>query len=239
MARLIPLWNEPVAQALFWSAATIGFYFAAKGVYRTWTRWWLMPLAVTPALLIVAVLVLHTSYRDYIRGTGWLVALLGPATVAFAVPIYEQRILIRRHWPILLIGTVVGSATATSTAWVLATMLGLDGAVRLSLLPRSMSTPFAMAVASDIGGVPDLTAVFVVLTGVLGAVLGEMMLARVPIRSALARGAALGMGAHGAGTAKAHELGREEGSIAGLVMVLVGLFNVVMAPLLAQCLQHN
>ncbi|GGC87726.1 LrgB family protein [Chelatococcus reniformis] len=229
----LPSHADPLAPALFWSALTIGFYLASKRLYRRWPRWWLMPLAVTPALLIVVVLTCHVSYGDYIGGTGWLVALLGPATVAFAVPIYEQRTLICRHWPVLGIGMLTGCATAVLTGWGLATLLGLDGALRLSLLPRSISTPFAMEVSRDIGGIPDLTAVFVVLTGVLGAVLGEAMLTWLPIRSALARGALLGVGAHGAGTAKAHEIGREEGSIAGLVMVLVGLSNVLLAPALA------
>jgi predicted murein hydrolase (TIGR00659 family) len=237
MALPILSWDDPNVRALVWSAITIGFYLAAKRLHRRWPRWWLMPLAVTPALLIIVVLSLHASYRDYIRGTGWLVSLLGPATVAFAVPIYEQRALIRRQWPVLVIGTLAGSATAIFTGWVLASLLGLDGALRLSLLPRSISTPFAMEVSSDIGGIPDLTAVFVVLTGVFGAILGEFMLAWLPIRSTLARGALFGVGAHGAGTAKAHEIGREEGSVAGLVMVLVGLLNVLMAPSLASWLK--
>ncbi|SEF07815.1 TIGR00659 family protein [Rhizobiales bacterium GAS188] len=237
MARLIPFWNDPVVQAIFWSAATIGFYLAAKALYRQWPRWWLTPLAVTPALLIILILSLHTSYPDYIRGTHWLVALLGPATVAFAIPIYEQRDLIRRDWPVLLIGVVVGSATAMISAWAMASVLGLNGTLRLSLLPRSMSTPFAMVVSDDIGGVPDLTAVFLVLTGVIGAAFGEIILARLPVRSTLARGSLLGLGAHGAGTAKAHEIGREEGSIAGLVMVLTGLLNVFIGPVLAHYLR--
>jgi predicted murein hydrolase (TIGR00659 family) len=238
VTRLIPFWNDPVAQAVFWSAATIGIYLAAKILYRRYRRWWLAPLTVTPVLLIVTVWLLHTSYADYIRGTHWLVALLGPATVAFAIPIYEQRALIRSHWPVLLAGVVAGSTTAMLSAWLLASMLGVGGALRLSLLPRSMSTPFAMAMSGDIGGVPDLTALFVVLTGILGAALGESILTRLPIRSALARGALLGMSAHGAGTAKAHEIGREEGSVAGLVMVLVGLFNLLAAPALAYCLRQ-
>lgn len=229
-------WDDPLLQGFFWSAATIGFYLAAKRLYRRWPFWWLMPLAVTPAALIMIVLFLHASYGDYMRGAGWLITLLGPATVAFAVPIYEKRALIRRQWPVLLIGMVAGSATAILSGWGLATLLGLDGTLRLSLLPRSISTPFALEVSQDIGGVPDLTAVFVVMTGVLGAILGEFMLSFLPIRSALARGALLGVGAHGAGTAKAHQIGREEGSIAGLVMVMVGLLNVLAAPFLAYIL---
>lgn len=196
-----------------------------------------VPLALTPALLITAILALHGSYRDYIRGTGWLISLLGPATVAFAVPIYEHRALIRRHWPVLAIGVLAGSTTAIATGWALATVLGLSEALRLSLLPRSISTPFAMEVSGNIGGVPDLTAIFVVLTGASGAVLGEFMVAWLKLRSALARGALLGIGASGAGAAKAQEIGREEGSVAGLVMVLVGLLNVLAAPVLAHCLR--
>jgi predicted murein hydrolase (TIGR00659 family) len=238
VTRLIPFWNDPAAQAVFWSAATIGTYLAAKSLYRRWRRWWMAPLTLTPVLLIATVWLLHTSYADYIRGTHWLVALLGPSTVAFAIPIYEQRALIRNHWPVLLVGVVAGSMTAMLSAWALASMLGLGGALRLSLLPRSMSTPFAMAVSGDIGGVPDLTALFVILTGILGAALGDILLTQLPIRSTLARGALLGVSAHAAGTAKAQEIGREEGSVAGLVMVLVGLLNVLAAPVLAYCLRQ-
>lgn len=92
----------------------------------------------------------------------------------------------------LLAGVLAGSATSMLSAWAMASLLQLPGDVRLSLLPRSMSTPFAMVVSRDIGGLPDLTAVFVIITGVFGAALGEIMLARLPIRSTLARGALLG-----------------------------------------------
>ncbi|PTW47702.1 MULTISPECIES: LrgB family protein [Rhodovulum] len=225
-------WTEQLLPVAGWTALTVGFYLLAKRVYRRWSRWWLMPLAVAPALLMIAVLALHESYRDYIRGAGWLMLMLGPATVAFAVPIYEQRALIRRYWPVLLVGMVAGSATAVAVSWGLASLFGLDESLRLSLLPRSISTPFAMEVSADIGGLPDLTAVFVVMTGVLGAALGDVVLAWLPVRSALARGALLGVAAHGAGTARAHQIGPVEGSVAGLVMVLVGLLNVCLAPLL-------
>ncbi|WP_257166182.1 LrgB family protein [Bradyrhizobium sp. SRS-191] len=234
---LATLWREPLVQAAVWSLATILLYLLAKRVHRRWPRWWLMPLAVAPALLMIAALALNVSYRDYIRGTHWLVALLGPATVAFAVPIYEQRALIRRRWPLLLAGMIAGSLTAVATSWALAYVLGIDGQLRLSLLPRSMSTPFAMEVSGEIGGSPDLTAVFVVLTGIIGAAVGDIVLARLPLRSALAKGALFGVGAHGAGTARAHQIGREEGAIAGLVMVLVGLMNVALAPLIIQLMK--
>jgi predicted murein hydrolase (TIGR00659 family) len=218
--------------AVVWSCVTILAYMAAKQIYGRWPRIWFSPLVVAPAFLIALALLTHERYSDYIHGTRWLVMLLGPATVAFSVPIYEQREAIRKNWIALAVGAVVGSSTAIASAWLLASVLSVDGALRLSLLPRSVSTPFAMAISNDIGGVPDLTAVFVVITGVFGTVAGEVILRVVPFRSALARGALFGMGAHGAGVAKAHQVGTEEGTIAGLVMVLVGLTNVLAAPLL-------
>jgi predicted murein hydrolase (TIGR00659 family) len=232
------LWNSGAAQALFWSLATIASYLLARGVYRRWPRWWLSPLAIAPAVLILAALSLRTSYLQYIQGTGWLLTLLGPATVAFAVPIYERRQLIRQYWPVLGLGVLVGSSVAMVSSWLLADLLRLDRVVRLSLLPRSMSTPFAMAVSRDLGGSPEMTAVFVVVTGVLGAALGEALLARLSLGSGLARGALLGMGAHGVGTARAHQIGQEEGAVAGLVMVFTGILNVLAAPLVAQLLRQ-
>lgn len=235
MTRFASSWHEPLVAACFWSALTIASYLAVKALYRRWPRWWLAPLALTPLLLVCAAIALHTSYHDYIRGTNWLVALLGPATVAFAVPIYEQRRLVRRFWRVLGLGMLAGSATSVLSSWALATILGLNGTLRLSLLPRSISTPFAMTISGEIGGAPDLTAVFVVVTGIVGTIVGEILIARLPNYSPLARGALLGVAAHGAGTAKAHEFGREEGSVAGLAMVLVGLFNVLVAPLVVAC----
>jgi len=231
----MPLSNPYVAM-LFWSAATILLYLAAKRVYRRFPMWWLTPLAVTPLLLMALLIGMNENYRSYFGATHWLVALLGPATVAFAIPIFQQRATIRRYWPVLLVGVVMGSSSAMLSAWGLAHLLGLNDAISLSLMPRSMSTPFAMTVSGDIGGTPDLTAIFVVITGVFGAALGELMLNWLPLRSTLARGALFGMGAHGAGVAKAHQIGREEGSIAGLVMVLVGLVNVLAAPFIAHLL---
>jgi predicted murein hydrolase (TIGR00659 family) len=228
--------NRLLLQALFWSLLTIGLYGLGKALQRHRAHWMSAPLVFTPLLLMLATLALHVSYREYIRGTHWLVVLLGPATVAFAVPIFEQRALIRRHWLLLVMGVLAGSATALASSWELSNLLGLNDSLRSSLLPRSMSTPFAMEVSGDLGGVPALTAVFVVITGVLGAAIGGFLLNHLPLRSALARGALLGMGAHGAGTAKALQVNEEVGAVAGLVMVLVGLVNVLAAPLLAHLL---
>lgn len=148
-----------------WSFATIGVYWASKQAYRRWQRIWLMPIAITPLILAGLIFCLHESYQHYIRSAGWLVALLAPAPIAFAAPIYEERNVIRKHRPIPFAGMVVGSLTAASTSYGLASLLGVEPALRLNLAPRSLSTPFAMAVSDAIGGIPSLTAFFVLVTG--------------------------------------------------------------------------
>ncbi|WP_337995685.1 LrgB family protein [Oleispirillum naphthae] len=215
----------------FWLAATVAAYVAARALYRRRPVWWLSPLLVAPTLLLGLALGARVGYGDYFHATHWLMLALGPATVAFALPIYEHRTVIRRNWPVLIIGVAAGSAIAMTSAWGLSSLFGLSESLRLSLLPRSMSMPFALIVAGDIGGVPDLTAVFVVVTAVVGVAMGEVLLKWLPLKSALARGSLFGMGAHGAGVAKATEIGGEEGSIAGLVMILSGVANVLAAPL--------
>lgn len=215
---------------VFWPAVTVAAYIGARAIYRRGPSWWNSPLLLTPAVLILLAVAMHTRYAEYIQGSQWLLTMIGPITVAFALPVYEQRALILRHWPILLVGVLAGSAIAACSAWLLASWLDLPSELQRSLVPRSIASPFAVHISREVGGVPELTAAFVIVTGVLGAVLGHFMRKWLPLRSSLARGALLGMGAHGAGVAKAREYAAEEGSIAGLVMILAGLINVTVAP---------
>jgi putative effector of murein hydrolase len=162
--------------------------------------------------------------------------LLGPATVAFAVPIYEYRKLIRRHWLSLSVGVTVGIVAGAAGSLVLARLLHLSPELQHSLMTRSVSTPFALAVSDRLHAPRDLTALFVIATGVVGMLLGELVLAILPLKSRLARGALFGAAAHGVGTAKARELGGEEGVVASLTMMICGVVMVLIAPVLAAVL---
>jgi putative effector of murein hydrolase len=155
--------------------------------------------------------------------------LLGPATVAFAIPIYRQQDLISKHWVLLCVGVITGSLLAFASCWGLAAVFDFSPEVRASLLPRSVTTPLAMEASVRLGGIPELTAIFTAITGLFGAAIGETLLYYLPIRSSFARGALFGMGAHGAGVAKAREIGSEEGVVASLIMILAGLLNVIVA----------
>ncbi|MDR3673736.1 MAG: LrgB family protein [Holophaga sp.] len=228
------MWRD--LQPVAWAAITVGLYLLARAIYQRHAHWFTSPLLVTWALCFSLALVLHVNYRSYLRGTHWLLALLGPAVMAFAIPIYEQRKLIRRNWMVLALGVVAGSVIAFGTSWLLAWALGLSPDLRRTLLPRSVTTPFALAFVKSVGGSPELTATCVVITGLFGASLGELLLTWLPLRSAFARGALFGMGAHSVGTAKAREVGEVEGSVAGLIMVLAGILSVLVAPVLAICM---
>ncbi|RKP49553.1 LrgB family protein [Trinickia fusca] len=223
---------KPQAVAAVCFVLTIVLYAAGKRLYARFKRPWLTPLVVVPALLAAIVVAGHIPYAVYFADTRWLMWLLGPATVAFAVPIYEYRELMKRHWISLATGVAVGILVAVSGSFGLAKLLHLSPDVARSLMTRSVSTPFALAVSDEIHAPKQLTALFVIATGICGMLLGELVLAFLPLRTRLARGAMFGAAAHAVGTAKARELGSEEGVIASLTMMIAGVVMVLLAPLI-------
>ncbi|MFX1673600.1 LrgB family protein [Paraburkholderia sp. A2WS-5] len=211
---------------------TVVLYFASKALYARFRTPWLTPVVAVPAVLAAIVLLLHIPYPVYFQDTRWLMWLLGPATVAFAVPIHEYRALLKRHWISLAVGVTVGIAVGVGGSLALAKLLHLSPELQRSLMTRSVSTPFALAVSDKIHAPRDLTALFVIATGVCGMLFGELVLGLVPLRTRLARGALFGAAAHGVGTAKARELGSEEGVVSSLTMMIAGVVMVLLAPAL-------
>ncbi|CNK74431.1 putative inner membrane protein [Yersinia frederiksenii] len=216
--------------------ATLALYFANKKLYRRRRSLLLMPLVLTPMVLVLLLVVTHISYQDYIGETHWLLWLLGPATIAFAVPVYENLSIIRRHWLSLTAGVITAITVAVVSSVWLAKLLTLSEEVQRSLAVRSITTPFALEAAKQLGGQPDLVALFVVITGVFGMAVGDLLFLRLSVRSGLAKGAGLGASSHGAGTAKAYEMGQQEGVVSSLVMMLAGIITVIGAPLIGHLL---
>ncbi len=221
------------ALSLLCLAITLVLYYANKRLYRRFRRLPLMPLVLTPVLLVLMLVFGHISYQNYLGETHWLLWLLGPATVAFAVPVYDNLKIIRRHWMSLSAGVITATVVAvTSSVW-LARLFMLPDEIQRSLAVRSVTTPFALAAARPLGGQPDLVALFVVVTGVFGMAVGDMLFLRLSIQAGMAKGAGFGAASHGAGTARSWELGPQEGVIASLVMMLSGILMVLIAPLVA------
>lgn len=213
---------------------TVALYFANKRLYRRFHRLPLMPLVFTPLLLVLILVFGHISYQSYMGENHWLIWLLGPATIAFAVPVYDNLAIIKRHWMSLTAGVLTATIVAvTSSVW-LARLFTLSDEIQRSLAVRSVTTPFALAAAKPLGGQPDLVALFVVITGVFGMAAGDMLFLRLSIRAGMAKGAGFGAASHGAGTARSYELGQQEGVVASLVMMLSGVVMVLLAPLVGR-----
>lgn len=215
---------------------TLLVYYLNKRLYRRKQTLLLMPLVMTPVVLVALLLLTHVSWKDYIAESHWLIWLLGPATLAFAVPVYENLEMIKRHWLSLSVGVLTATLVAVCSSVWLARLLMLPESIQRSLAVRSITTPFALAAAQPIGGQPDLVALFVVITGVFGMAIGDVLFLRIAIKQGVAKGAGLGAASHGAGTARAYQLGQQEGVVSSLVMMLSGVVTVILAPLLSHLL---
>lgn len=232
MSNLTDLLGAPVV-AVASLVLTLGLYFASKRLFQRHPRTWLSPIMVTPLVLLVLLLGTGTPYEVYYQHTRWLTWMLGPATVAFAFPIYQQRGLIRRYPLTLSIGVLTGVVLGVASSWALAWLLGLPDSVMRSILPRSVSSPFAMPVASTLGVEPELAVMCVLVTGVFGMLVGQGWLTWLGVRHPVAVGSAFGAATHGVGTAKAWQIGAEQGAVSSLTMIFSGIVLVLLSPVLA------
>ena len=229
--HLEQIWVYLSASPLFGLTMTLIAYGIAYRVYLWGKSNPLLNPVVTAVLLLITLLVLtDTSYQDYFEGGQFVHFLLGPATVALAIPLYRQVGKLKALWlPVLvalLVGVTVGGISAVGIAW----LLGADAQILLSLAPKSVTAPVAMGIAERIGGIPSLTAVLVVMTGVVGAVLGTKWFDLLRIRDDSVRGIAMGVAAHGIGTARAFQVSAEMGAFAGLAMALSAFTASVILP---------
>ena len=215
---------------------TLGLFYANQALHKRYPRLWLTPAIATSAVLIAVVQLSSTPFPVYFNDTQWLSWLLGPATVAFALPIYQYRDLIKAHWLALTLGSVAGIVASLGSTLILDRLLGLHGSMAQSLLARSVSTPFALEATRHLGGSAQLTGVFVIITGLFGILLGQVLLARLPLRMRIARGAPYGAAAHGFGLSKARSIGPQESAVASLTMIFSGVLMVLLAPLLGHVL---
>ena len=189
------------------------------------------PVLIAIVALVALLSVTGTSYATYFEGAQFVHFLLGPATVALAVPLYRNFQAVRRSAVPLAVALLAGSITAAGSAVAIAWLLGASRETLLSLAPKSVTTPVAMGVAEQIGGLPSLTAVLVILTGITGAVLATGTLNLLRVKDWRARGFAIGVAAHGIGTARAYQENDVAGAFASLAMGLNALATAVLLPL--------
>ncbi|MBB3182709.1 putative murein hydrolase (TIGR00659 family) [Halomonas fontilapidosi] len=195
----------------------------------------LHPVTLSIAMLIALLLVVDMDYPTYFEGAQFIHFLLGPATVALAIPLYDHRERVRRLlWPLLL-ACGAGIVTAVASTLGVAMLLGARTETLLSLAPRSVTSPIAMGIAEQIGGIPSLAAGLVLLTGSVGCALGPWIFRLLRIKDPVVQGFTLGLAAHGFGTAHAFaRLGAVAGAFSGLAMGLTGLLTAFLLPLITR-----
>ncbi len=236
--KLLSVWNDLAQTPLLWLTVTLVIYQIASWLYRRANFMALLnPVLVAIVLVVIVLLVTRTPYQVYFDGAQFVHFLLGPTTVALAVPLYGYiQKLRQRAFPILG-ALLAGSVTAIVSAVGMGQFLGLADLTLRSLAPKSVTTPIAMGVSEKIGGLPALTAVLVILTGILGAVTAEYILRFLRIRDPSIRGFTIGLASHGIGTARAFQMDEETGAFSGLGMGLNGVVTAFLAPFLMKLLR--
>lgn len=225
------IWVYLSAQPLVWLTLTLAAYLLAITLHRkAGGHPAANPVLISVGILVALLLATDTPYQRYFDGAQFVHFLLGPATVALAVPLHGQlKRLVAMGGPIL-VALVVGSLVAGLSAYTIGALLGASAPTLASLAPKSVTTPIAMGIAERLGGLASLTAVFVILTGIFGAIFADGLLRRLDVKDEASIGFALGLASHGIGTARAFQLSEQTGAFAALAMGLNGLLTALTLP---------
>ncbi|MBD8876545.1 LrgB family protein [Roseibium polysiphoniae] len=227
------IWVYLSASPLLALTLTLAAYQLGNWVYQKGGKNPLLnPVLIAVVVLVATLLVTGTDYATYFEGAQFVHFLLGPATVALALPLYRQIERVRKSALAISVSLLAGSLTATATAVSIAWGFGSSQEILISLAPKSVTAPVAMGIAEQLGGLPSLTAVLVILTGIIGAALGPLLLNVMGVKDMAARGLAIGTASHGIGTARAFQVSEVAGAFAGLAMGLNALATAILLPLM-------
>lgn len=213
--------------------ATVIAYLTMTKIYARFKYQILIPVLTTTVFIILILLLFQIPYEEYMVGGQWINSLLGPAVVALAYPLYKNRQIIMKYTIPIIGGVFIGLFFGMVSGLLFAEILGINRDLILSLIPKSITTPVAIQIATGLGGVPSMTIVFVMIAGFSGVILGPMILKWVRINSSLGRGIALGSASHALGTSKAFEYGELSVSMSSVSMTLCAVFGSALGPIVA------
>lgn len=235
---LFRIWVFLTGSPLLWLTVTVLVYLAALWLYaRSGGHSLVNPILLSVAGLIGVLHLTGTPYPVYFDGAKFVHFLIGPATVALAVPLYAQLERLKRMWLPVGVALLVGSTIAIASALAIAHVFGATRETMLSLAPKSATLPIAMSLAEQIGGVPALAAMAVAVTGIGGAMMARPLLNLLGIEDPAVRGFAVGIAAHAAGTARALQVGSVNGAFAALALALNGVATALLVPPLLRVLR--
>ena len=191
------------------------------------------PLLVSIVLVMLVLVVFHVDYESYNSSAKYLSYLLTPATVSLAIPLYQQLELLKKNFVAIMLGILSGVLTSAGVILAMSILFGLSHEEYVTLLPKSITTAIGMGVSEELGGYVTITVAVIIVTGILGNIIGEMVCKVFRIKNPISRGLALGTSAHAIGTARAMEMGEVEGAMSSLAIVVAGLCTVVGASVFA------
>lgn len=215
---------------------TIFVYFIFQKLYETRSKVYLNPVVLSIASIILVLYAADIEYNVYMESARILSFLLGPAVVSLAIPLYKKREVVKKHSLKISSGVVIGGLIAILSAFLISYVLGGSTDLLLSISPKSVTTPIALSISENIGGVPSLTAILVILTGILGNSFGIPLLDLFQIEDKVARGLSMGVTSHGLGTARIIREDELSGAVSGLSMALNGIFTSFILYYLIQIL---
>lgn len=194
---------------------------------------WLNPLVFSVVVLIIILNIFNIDYETYDRGAKYLSYLLTPVTVVLALPLYRQLNVLKHNAVEIIAGILSGVITSMGSIFGLAVIFGLSHEEYITLLPKSITTAIGMGVSDEFGGIVTITIAVIMITGILGNVFGELILKLFRVKEPIAKGVAMGTGAHAFGTMKALEMGEIEGAMSSLSVAVAGLITVIFASFFA------
>lgn len=190
------------------------------------------PLLISYLIIIPVLLLFNIPLEWYNEGGDIINMFLSPATAVLAISVYRQRGLVKKHLLTIMMSTLAGSVSSIVTVLLLSRLFSLDDALTSSLMPKSITTPMAIAVSSSLGGIESITVLAVIVTGILGSIISPLLIRLFRIRSEVVQGLAIGASSHAVGTSKAVELGQVQGALSSLALVMSGVLTVAISLLL-------
>ncbi|WP_324735121.1 CidB/LrgB family autolysis modulator [Thermococcus sp. SY098] len=216
---------------------TLTLFYLFSKLYQKKRSFYLNPVLLSILVIAVILKAFGISYQTYMESAQILSFLLGPAVVSLAIPLYKQREVIKTYSKEIALGIPFGGLIAILSAFYVAKILGAEEIVLLSIAPKSITTAIAIGVSEKIGGIPALTAVLVILTGIMGNAVGVEVLNIIRVKDRVARGLAMGVSSHGLGTARIILDDELAGAVSGLAMALNGVFTSLVLPYLINVLK--
>lgn len=224
---------EMLASSVYFGLAlTVAMFVLAVIINRRWPNPFTTPLFLATILVVLVLWATGVSYKTYNAGAQYITYFLMPVTVCFAVPMYRQLPLLRRHAGPILVAILIGVVASVMSVCIFSVLLGLGDIVARSLAAISVTTAIAIGITKELGGIVALTVSSVIVTGILGASISDVLCRWLGLTHPIARGVAIGNASHAAGTTKAMEMGRVEGAMSSLAIVLSGVSTAVLAPII-------